>query len=56
MTKVEFIQEIGNKICDGCGPDRDCELEIEECPRIKNAIELLDIFISCKKKMRAGQR
>jgi len=45
MDKIELVQEIGNEVCEGCGPDRDCELEIDECSRISNAIELLDQFL-----------
>ena len=41
MTPLELVQKIGNEICDGCGPDRDCELEYDDCFRIKNAIGLL---------------
>ena len=40
--KLELIQYIGNEICEGCGPDRDCGLEYEDCGRIYNALDALD--------------
>lgn len=42
MEDVEKVQKIGNEICEGCGPDRDCGLHIEECLRIDNALEILN--------------
>jgi len=40
-SEIELVQKIGNEVCDGCGPHRDCEIEPEECDRILNAIEIL---------------
>jgi len=45
MTDIEFVQEIGNEICEGCGPDADCGEAPAECDRIATAIGLLDDFI-----------
>jgi hypothetical protein len=42
MEPLELVQKIGNEICDGCGPDRDCELEYDDCFRIQNAIRFLE--------------
>lgn len=42
MDKIEKVQAIGNEICEGCGPDRDCGEELEDCFRIKNALTILD--------------
>jgi len=43
--KLELIQCIGNEICEGCGPDRDCGLEYEDCGRINIAISALENFM-----------
>ena len=45
MKEIELIQYIGNEICEGCGPDRDCELELEDCGRVSNALDALNKFI-----------
>lgn len=45
MNKEELIQYIGNEVCEGCGPDRDCGLELEECERFLNAKDVLEAFI-----------
>jgi hypothetical protein len=45
MDEIELIQYIGNEVCEGCGPDRDCGLEISDCDRIANALNKLDEFI-----------
>ena len=44
--KLELLQNIGNEICEGCGPDRDCGEEYDKCGRIVNAIRHLDEFIA----------
>lgn len=36
--------EIGDQICDGCGPDRDCGMEYHECFRIQDALDILDDY------------
>jgi len=43
MDKVKLAQDIGNEVCEGCGPDADCGEDPEECPRIQDAIEMLDM-------------
>ena len=45
MDKIELVIKIGNEICEGCGPDRDCDLEFDECSRIQNAIEFVNNFL-----------
>jgi hypothetical protein len=45
MDKIELVQKIGNEVCEECGPYRDCGLEVEECPRINNAIELISKYL-----------
>jgi len=45
MTKVELVQKIGNEVCEGCGPDRDCGEELDECWRIANAVDVLITFL-----------
>jgi len=42
---LELIQKIGNYICEGCGPYRDCEEEYEDCLRIQSALSLLNEYI-----------
>lgn len=46
MDKLKLVQDIGNEICDGCGPDADCDIDCgenpEECSRVLNAIEILN--------------
>ena len=44
MNKIELIQKIGNEVCEGCGPDRDCGLEIEDCERISNALIMVENY------------
>ena len=41
MDKIKLVQKIGNEICEWCGPDRDCGIELEDCSRIVNAINFL---------------
>lgn len=45
MNIIELVQKIGNEVCDGCDDDRDCGLELDECPRIFNAVDLVEKFI-----------
>ena len=40
--KIKIVQMIGTEVCEDCGPDRDCGLEIENCSRISSAIEALN--------------
>lgn len=42
MDKVKLVQDIGNEVCEGCGPDADCGEDPEECPRIQGAIRILN--------------
>ncbi len=42
--KIKLIQDIGKEICEDCGPGRDCDIEIEDCIRISNALIMLDSF------------
>jgi len=46
MNKIQLIQNIGNEICEGCGPDRDCGLELDDCDRISTALDRLDEFMA----------
>ena len=48
MNKIELVQKIGNEVCEGCGPDTDCGIDLNDCTRIKNALKLLDDFLSNK--------
>jgi len=41
---LQLLQDIGNEICEGCGPDTDCG-EYPECLRIETAIGMLDEYI-----------
>ena len=25
-NEIKLVQDIGNEVCEGCGPDRDCEV------------------------------
>ena len=45
MNTIELMQNIGNEICDGCGPDRDCGLDVDECSRILSAIALFEKWV-----------
>jgi len=45
MDKIELVQYIGNEVCEGCGLDRDCGLELNECDRIANTVDALDVFL-----------
>jgi len=44
MDKLELVQKIGEEMCGDCGPDRDCGLEIDDCNRIANALEMLEMY------------
>ena len=45
MDKIEFLQQIGNEVCEGCGPDADCGITPSDCFRIENASVLLDNYL-----------
>jgi len=45
VNKVELVQYIGNEVCEGCGPDRDCGEELDDCSRIANAVDALNEFL-----------
>lgn len=49
MTRIELIQTIGNEICESCGPDRDCGLDLGDCDRMQCALSILDSFLEQKK-------
>jgi len=42
MKNLELIQRIGNTICEGCGPHRDCGIQYEDCDRIQDALNVLE--------------
>ncbi len=42
MDKIQLVQDVGNEVCEGCGPDADCGEDPAECPRILDAVEMLD--------------
>ena len=42
MENLDIIIYIANEICEGCGPDRDCEMDYEDCSRIQSALEILE--------------
>lgn len=46
MNEQELVQEIGNEVCEGCGPNAECGEDPNECPRIATAIGLLDDYIN----------
>ena len=45
-AKIQLVQDIGNEICEGCGPDRDCGEEFDDCFRIADAVEMLNEYIA----------
>ena len=45
MNEIELVQNIGNEVCEGCGEDRDCGEELDDCFRIADAIDALNEFI-----------
>ena len=45
MDKLKVLQQIGNEICEGCGDDRDCGLEYEDCDRIIRTANILDQWL-----------
>ena len=45
MNKIELVQRIGDDICEGCGPNADCDVEPSECERICSAIAILDEYV-----------
>ena len=44
MEKMELIQKIGDEICEDCGPNMDCGLELDDCSRVQNALNMLDKY------------
>jgi len=44
MDTIKIVCQIGNEICEGCGPDRDCGLEYQDCDRIDSALEILEKY------------
>jgi len=45
MTKIELVQQIGDEVCEDCGPDADCGEVPEECGRVINAAKTLDEYL-----------
>ncbi len=45
QTTIEVAYQIGNEICDDCGPGRDCGLEFQDCGRMDTALDILDRYI-----------
>lgn len=43
--KTELLQKIGSEVCEDCGPERDCGLEVDECFRMINAERLLNEYV-----------
>lgn len=41
MQDTEAVQAIGEIVCEGCGPYRDCGLEVDDCDRIDDALGVL---------------
>ena len=48
MEDLALIMRIGSAICEECGPNRDCELEYNNCSRIQDALKILERY---KKKV-----
>jgi len=48
MNDIEFLQKVGNEVCEGCGPNADCEYagNPEECFRIENALDILSEYLA----------
>lgn len=46
MDKLELLQNIGNEVCEGCGPEADCGEDPDECFRIDNATMMLDKYVA----------
>ena len=44
-AKIELAQKIGNEVCEDCSPDADCDENQEECPRIANAVAMIDEYL-----------
>ena len=47
--KIDLVVKIGNNVCEDCGEYRDCGEEIDECSRIANALDKLDIYLKANK-------
>lgn len=43
--KIELIQHIGNNVCEGCGPDVDCGVDIAECERVQSSLFHLEKYL-----------
>ncbi len=46
MNEEKLVQEIGNEVCEGCGPNADCGEDPNDCFRISTSIGLLDDYAS----------
>jgi len=44
MDKLTLVMYIGSEVCEGCGPDRDCGVELAECDLIQNSLSVLDEY------------
>ena len=44
MDAIEVVQKIGDEVCEGCGPDRDCGIEYDKCSRIDAALFILEEY------------
>ena len=46
MNIIELVIAIGNEVCEECDEtDRDCGLEIYQCPKIQNACKYVEDYI-----------
>ncbi len=42
---IKLVQEIGDLVCEGCGPTADCGVKPEECYRIIEARKVLEKYV-----------
>ena len=42
MDALAVVQNIGEEVCEDCGPNADCGITPKDCDRIKNALDCLE--------------
>jgi len=45
MDEIKVVQDIGDMVCEGCGPNADCGIDPKDCDRIHDAIRMLNVYL-----------
>uniref|UniRef100_A0A6M3LNV4 Uncharacterized protein n=1 Tax=viral metagenome TaxID=1070528 RepID=A0A6M3LNV4_9ZZZZ len=55
MDKIELVQQIGNEVCENCGSGFDCGIDLLNCIRIDNAVEMIDAYLEQEAVRASGE-